>query len=235
MLLPSAVLPVPGRAGEAEDRPLHVLLELADGQVFEDPLLDLLQVVVVGVEDLAGPAEVEPVAARLRPGEDGEPVEVGPDDRVLGRAGVHPGEPVDLALGLGQDLGGGLGLLELLPELVQLGVVRLALAELVLDRLDLLAEEVVALGLGDLRADLLLDLARELQDGELPGEELAELLQPGPDVGLGQELLLLLDRERQARAEQVGQPAGLAGVHRGDLQLLGHLLALVDHPLEEAG
>ena len=45
--------------------------------------------------------------------------------------------------------------------------------------------------------------------------------------------LLLLDRERQARRQQVGQPARLAGVHRRDLELLGDLLALVDHPLEE--
>ncbi len=47
-------------------------------------------------------------------------------------------------------------------------------------------------------------------------------------------MLLLLDRERQAGAQEVGEPAGLAGVHRGDLQFLGDLLALVDHPLEEA-
>ena len=104
MLLPSEVLPVPGRAGEAEDRALHVLLELADRQVFEDPLLDLLEVVVVGVEHLAGPAQVEPVAARLAPGQDRQPVEVGPDDRVLGRARVHARQPLELALGLVQDL-----------------------------------------------------------------------------------------------------------------------------------
>ena len=58
-------------------------------------------------------------------------------------------------------------------------------------------------------------------------------VEPGLDVDLVEEALLLLDRERQARAEQVGEPAGLAGVHRGDLELLGDLLALVDHPLEE--
>ena len=189
---------------------------------------------MVGVEDLAGPAEVEPVAAGLFPGEDGEPVEVGPDDRVLGGAGVHPGQAVHLALGLGEDVGGGLGLFELLPEFIELGVVRLGLAQLVLDRLDLLAEEVVALGLGDLRPHLRLDLGGQFEDGQLPGQEPAELLKPGPDVGLGEELLLLLDRERQAGTEEVGQAARLAGVHRRDLQLLGDLLALLDHPLEEA-
>ena len=188
---------------------------------------------MVGVEDLAGTAKVEPVLARLAPGEHREPVEVGPHDRVLGRAWVHPREPLDLALGLGQDLVGGIGLLEPLPELVELGVLRLPLAKLFLDRLDLLSEEMVALGLGDLRADLLLDLARELEHGELPRQVLAEPLETRPDVDLAEQFLLLLDRERQARAEQIREPARLPGVHRGDLQLLGHLLTLLDHPLEE--
>ena len=67
----------------------------------------------------------------------------------------------------------------------------------------------------------------------MSGQEGAELFEPGLDVGLGQKLLLLLDRERQARTEEVGQSAGLPRVHRGDLQFLGDLLALVDHPLKE--
>ena len=67
------------------------------------------------------------------------------------------------------------------------------------------AEEVVALGLGDLRADLGLDLARQLQDGELPRQEDAELREPGLDVDLVEQALLLLDRERQARTQQVGE------------------------------
>ena len=92
------------RAGEAEDRALHVLLELAHGQVLEDPLLDLLEVVMVGVEDLARPAQVEPVAAGLAPGKDRQPVEIGADDRVLGRAGVHAGQPLELALRLMQNI-----------------------------------------------------------------------------------------------------------------------------------
>ena len=86
----------------------------------------------------------------------------------------------------------------------------------------------VALGLGELAADLFLDLGRKLEDGELPGEIVPQPLEPGADVDLAQELLLLLDRERQARSQQVGQPAGLAGVDRGDLELFGNLLALVD-------
>ena len=73
-----------GRADEAEDRPWRLRVELADGQVLEDPVLDLLEVVVVLVEDLPGVGDVEVVLGLLRPGEVDEPLEVGADDAVLG-------------------------------------------------------------------------------------------------------------------------------------------------------
>ena len=222
------------RAGEAEDRPLHVLLELADGQVFEDPLLDLLEVVVVGVEDLAGPAEVEPVAARLAPGEDRQPVEVGPDDRVLGRARVHPGQPLELALGLVQDfVRAGSAVLIRSQSSATSGFslslspssswIALICWRRKWSRWALVSSEPTC-------SWILVESSRTASCRE---RILPEPLQPGPDVDLAQQLLLLLDRERQARGQQVGQPARLAGVHRRDLQLLGNLLALVDHPLEE--
>ena len=89
------------------------------------------------------------------------------------------------------------------------------------------------MGLGQLAADLLLDLGGKLENGELTRQELPQPLEPGPHIDLAQQALLLLDRERQARCEQVGQPARLARIDRRDLQLLGDLLALVDHPLKE--
>ena len=89
-----------GRADEAQDRPVQVGLELAHGQVLEDAVLDLLEVVVVAVEDLARVRDVEVVLARDVPGQGDDPVEVGADDRVLGagrlqfaRAGRARGGP----------------------------------------------------------------------------------------------------------------------------------------------
>ena len=41
------------RADEAEDRPLHVAFELAHGEVLDDALLDLVEVVVIFVEHAA--------------------------------------------------------------------------------------------------------------------------------------------------------------------------------------
>ena len=109
---------------------------------------------------------------------------------------MHPGESrsISRSASLEDVRRGDLAAFEFLPEFVQVGVVGLPFAEFLLDGLDLLAEEMVALGLGDLRADLLLDLARQLQHGELSREELAEPLQPLADVGLAQEFLLLLNR-----------------------------------------
>jgi hypothetical protein len=52
--LASEVLPTPGGPDEADDRALRLLDELADRQELEDPLLDLLQAVVVVVQDLLG-------------------------------------------------------------------------------------------------------------------------------------------------------------------------------------
>ena len=64
---PSDVLPTPGRADEAEDRAARILLQLADGEVLEDAVLDLLEVVVVLVEHLAGVVQVEVVLGGDRP------------------------------------------------------------------------------------------------------------------------------------------------------------------------
>ena len=234
MLLPSEVLPVPGGPGEAEDRAFHVLLQLAHRQVFEDPLLDLLEVVMVGVEDLARPAQVEPVAAGLAPGQNRQPVEVGADDRVLGRAGVHAGEPLELALRLAAaPPAGGLAFLIRSQSSAISGFSPSLSPSSSWIALICCRRKWSRWAFDELAADLLLDLGRKLEDGELPREILPQPLQPAPDVDLAQQALLLLDRERQARGQQVGQPARLAGVDRGDLKLLGDLLALVDHPLKE--
>jgi len=61
-------LPHAGRADEAQDRPLALLLELPHREVFEDAVLDRLKAVVVGVEDRARGRQVEIVLGWLAPG-----------------------------------------------------------------------------------------------------------------------------------------------------------------------
>jgi len=66
--LPERGLADARRSDEAEDLPGGVIAELRDRKVLDDPLLDLLEVEVVLVEDLAGPVEIEVVLRGLRPG-----------------------------------------------------------------------------------------------------------------------------------------------------------------------
>ena len=51
----SEVFPTPGGPTKHRIGPFSLLDELADGEVFEDPLLDLLEAVVVLVEDPSPP------------------------------------------------------------------------------------------------------------------------------------------------------------------------------------
>ena len=175
---PEARLADSGRADEAEDRAVGVRVQRPHGQVLEDPVLHLLEVVVVGVEDLAGVLDVEVVGGRLRPRQVDQPLQVGADDAVLGRRRGQALEPRELALGGPLRVLGQLGRLDPLAQLVDLGLGLVLLAELALDRLQLLAQVVLALTLLDSRLDLVLDPRAELDHLELAREHLRQPPQP---------------------------------------------------------
>ena len=101
-------------------------------------------------------------------------------------------------------------LLDLRAELRDLGLLLVALAELLLDRLQLLAEEVLALGVLHLRLDLRLDLRAELEHLELAVEDDRQLAQARLDVGLLEELLLLVRLQAHRRRDEVGERARVA-------------------------
>ena len=139
------------------DAPL--LAELRDGDVLDDPLLDVLEA-LVGVEYLARVLRVEPLVRALVPRHGEQPVEVVADDRRLGGLVAHALEAGELALGLLENVLGHVGLGDL--RSVLLDHRRLVLAELLADRLHLAAQDVLALLLLDAGLDVLLDAAAHL-------------------------------------------------------------------------
>ena len=181
----------PGRTNEAEDRPLQVVLQFADGEVLEDALLHVLEIVVVLVEDRPRPGDLDLVLGRLRPGDRDEPVQVGAGDGVFRRAGRHLGQPFQLAVGDLLRLLGHPGLVDRLAQLGDLVGTAFVLSQLLLDRLHLLPQVVLPLRLADLVHDLRLDLAAELRDLDLPGDDLGQPLQPFAEVELDEERHLL--------------------------------------------
>src|SRR5205823_10549186 len=140
-----------GRPHEAEDGLARLLAvgaplraQLLDGEVFEDPVLDLVQVEVILVQHLARALDVDRAAALLVPGQARQPLQVADDHAVLGRGGRDAAQPGQLALGLAARL---LRQVRLVDAAAQLGDFRgtdLLLAQLALDRAELLAQVVLA-------------------------------------------------------------------------------------------
>ena len=209
--------------------PLLVLLQLADGEVLEDALLDLLEAVVVVVEDLAHRARC-PCCRGVCAchGQVEDPVEVRAHDRVLGAM------PTCMlrrrlscffatSLGLGREV----RLRDALLEPVEVALVAVVLAELLLDGLELLAKDVLALVFAHLLLDLGVDALAHLEDLELAREQPEHLADAVLDVDRLEQRGLLVDRRVEVRGHQVRErPGRLDGVdERARLaRQLGHEL-----------
>jgi len=203
-----------GRADERQDRTgaavvldATLLAQLCDRDVLDHPVLDVLEARVVGIEDLTRVLRVEALLRALAPGHREQPVEVVPDHGRLGGLVAHPLEPRELPLGLLEHLLGHLGLGDLLAVL--LDDRRLVLAELLADRLELLAEDVLPLLLVHTGLDVLLDPLANLHQREALALELERELEPLADVDGLEELHLLLEREVGRVARRVGERARL--------------------------
>ena len=136
-----------------------------------------------------------------------------------GEADGDPAHPVHFLDRPGLDLVRHPGGLDLVAQLVDLGLLRVVLAQLALDRLELLAQDVLALGLVHLGLDLGLDPTLQLEDLDLVGEEVGDELQALGDVDGLEHLLALLGGHVRAVGDHVGQEAGLADVAGGDGRL----------------
>ena len=118
---------------------------------------------------------------------------------------------------------------------VVLALLVVALAQLLLDRLDLLAQVVLALALLQLVLHLVLDLAAHLEHLEVAQQGLVHLAKPLADVEHFEDFLLLHGVERlQAAGDEVGEAARLLDVAAHVRQLLGERRRQRHHALEEA-
>ena len=128
-------------------------------------------------------------------------------DGLAGRV-AHALEPAELALGLLAHVVGHLGLRDLRAVLLDDGA--LVLAELLADRVHLLAQEVLALLLLGAGLDVLADAPAHLQLGEPLALEADGELEPLDDVERLEQLDLLLEGQVGRVAGRVGERAGLA-------------------------
>ena len=210
---PERGLADPGRAGQTQDRPLAPARQLEHGHVLEDPLLDVVEAEVVGVELGRDRVEVVAHVGALVPGQVGDGLEVGPRDRELRVRGVELGQALELSVGDLLDLLGQVRLADPVLELVDLAAL-VVLAELALDGLHPLAEDHVALLLAEPFAHLLVDLRAHRVDLAGLVDEPRDQAQALGDVEGHQDLDLGVALERQVGTDGVGELAGV--------EVLGH-------------
>ena len=147
-------------------------------------------------------------------------LEEGADDLALHRLPTDPGEPVELAVHFLPGLGRKLERLELLPELLQV-VALVALTQLALDGLELLAQEHFALPLAELLLDLRLDVLLGVEHADLPLDVHQDPAEPLLDAERLEQSLPLCRGDVDVPGDQVGEAARL--VHSGQ-HLLDHLV-----------
>ena len=183
----------------------------------------LLEPRVLVVHDALGLLEVDDLVGLLRPRQRDDPVEIGARHGVFRGGRRHLRQAIELAQrfllhGLRQAGGFELG-----AQLFDLARLIVAFAELLLDRLELLAQEVIALVLADFRLHLALDLRSELEHFELLDQQAVEQIEAGADVERLQHFLLGLGADgAEARGDEVGETARIGDVRGERLQVVGH-------------
>ena len=221
------------RTDEAEDRAARLGLELADRQELQDAVLDDLKIVVVLVQDPARLGKLDLVLALLRPGKCDQPVEVGTADDVLRRGRGHRAQAVQLAVGGLPGLRRHAGLLDLLLQLLDRDLIVVVRPQLLLDRLELLAQHELALPLLHLVLDFLLNLAAQLQHLDLAAEMPGQLQEALVDRQSLQILLLGRRVAHQEDRRQIRQARRALDVQQGDADLLGGDRHERQHPAHE--
>ena len=207
---------------EQQDRPLGALVVLVAGgvglglalpqlphrQELEDLVLHVLQSVVILFEDLGGPLQIERLLRALAPGKFRHRLEIRADDLSLHRLAAGPFQAAQLAIDL---LAGGLGQVqsgEPLVQLLDLSPV-VALTQLFLNRLHLLAQQHLALALAQLLLDLGLDVVLRVRDGDLSLDVHEHPAQPVFDRQHLEELLAFERLDVEVAGDEVRQLPGL--------------------------
>jgi hypothetical protein len=220
------------RTDQAEDRALHLAHALLHREVLQNSLLDLLQPKVVRVEHFLGALDVLLDPGALLPGDAEHPVEIVAHDRGLGGHGAHVAQLLELGQRPLARFLAELGLVDLLFQLAEFVSAALTFAQLLLDRLELLAQMVLALGPLHLAFDPFANALFHLKHADLALHQGVNLLQPGAHGLALEQLLLLAYFQREVRAHGVGQLAGVVDLVDRDQDLWRDLLVQLDVLLE---
>ena len=157
--------------------PFSTGLQLQHGQVIQDAVLHLFQIVVIFVQNLGRALHVHLRARGDVPGQVGHPLQVGARHAVFRRCRRHARQPVQLAHGLGLHFFGHAGGFQLFAQFLDIALRIVALAQFLLDGLQLLAQIELALALRKLALHLRLDLPAQFEQFQFARQVAVDLVQ----------------------------------------------------------
>ena len=160
---------------------------------------------MIFVQHLFGGVEIYLDAGLLAPGQPQQPVEIIAHHSCFRRHRAHLLEFLELGIGLFTGFLGQLCLGDAAFHLGHLVTTVLAVTKLLLDRLHLLVEIILPLGLLHLPLDAGADALLNLKNRDLAFHEAERLLQPALDRDGREHVLLFRDLDRQVRSDRIGE------------------------------
>ncbi len=223
------------RADETQDRSFEDRLQLQHGQVIQNAVFDLLQVVMIFVQNLGGAFDIHLRTRRDAPRQIGHPFEVGACHAVFRRRRGHARQPVEFAQRFDLDLFLHARAFQLLTQFLHVARRVVTFAEFLLDGLQLLAQIKLALVLGKLPLHLVLNARTEFDQFELAREVAVNLIEPRHAVEFFEQFLPLRMPEcRQRTGHVIGKASGFGDVGGIDAELVREVRRGGNNLLEQA-
>ena len=186
------------------------------------------------IENLPGLVQVQVVLGGFVPGQFTHPLQIIADHLVIRGGGRRALEAVQLPVRLLLGVGGQLRFLQFELNLVDLPEAVVRFPQFLLQRLDVLPEVKILLGLVHLALDLGLNLFPQFQDFQFPVDEDQNFMQAFLDVnGLQQALLFFLGDVHTARGD-IRQDPGVAQLPHQGAQFGGQIGRKFQHLQEHA-
>ncbi|MPM47183.1 hypothetical protein SDC9_93891 [bioreactor metagenome] len=211
-----------GRADKAENLPLPLRVHLAHGNRLHNPLLYLFKAEVVFIQNFSGGFHIQPLTGHGVPRHFQTHVQIIADHRALGAGIGLLAQFIHLFHQVGLRV-----LRQVQPEnahtvFVQLLVSVLALTQLALHHPNLGPQNLLPLGPGKLRADLVLHLALKRQHVILAGQKLVELAQADVGGSLLQNALPLLSPQLNVLCQKIRKISRVPALQHLGLHAVRH-------------
>ena len=197
--------PYTGRSRKAKDGSATVVSKTAHTEVFQNSILDRLQMRVIGIENLPGIVQIEAIRRAAVPGQIHHPVKIVPNHLSLGAIRMHPLQTTQLTSRFLLAVGGELRFLDLHPIFIELIASSIVFTQFGLDGAKLLPKKGLPFFRGHLLFGLGLFFGLQARRFEFTTKQTINFAETYNRILDFQDTLRLSDGERQMGGDEISQ------------------------------